>query len=287
MMSGEVIQDYFIYNGNIKSTSSDIHIIDSINEKAVYEVIKIIDGIPLYFYEHLNRMKKSLMGLNISLKKKEDEILEEIIKLVDLNKCRFVNVKLVYSFSKKEKNNFFLYFIKSEYPQDGKYKCGVHTILFPGERNNPNVKTISGSFKEKVRKIREEKDAYEALLVDEKGYITEGSRSNIFFVKENIILTPPSEKVLLGVTRNRVFEICKKLEIELREEVMKAKELENIQAAFITGTTVDVLPIFSIGNLQLASAKNEIMQSIISSYNQEMNDYIKKLRKYLRSKENV
>ena len=283
VMEREAVLDYFICDGNIRSTS-EMYLFNKMNEKAVYEVIKIIDGIPLYFNEHLSRMKKSLMVFNVDLKKKEEEILKEIVKLVELNKCKFINVKLVYNFSEEGKNSFLIYFIKSEYPQDEKYKSGVHTILFQGKRKNPNIKTISSSFKERVKKSREEQKAYEALLVDEEGYITEGSRSNIFFIKDSVILTPPGGKVLLGVTRNRVLKICKKLNLQVKEEIIKVKDLKDIQAGFITGTTVDVLPIFSIDNLQLTSANNNIMQNIIHAYNKEMKDYIKDLKEYLETK---
>lgn len=283
MMEREAVHDYFICNGSIRSTIN-MQVFDNISKKAVYEVIKIIDGIPLYFNEHLNRMKKSLRGFDVDLKKTDDEILRDIVKLVDINKCKYINVKLVYDFSEEGRMNFLTYFIKSEYPQDDKYKNGIHTLLFEGERKNPNIKTISGSFRERVQKVREEKNAYEALLVDESGYITEGSRSNIFFIKDNEILTPPGGKVLLGVTRNYVLKICEELNIKVKEEQINTKNLKEIQGAFITGTTVDVLPILSIDNIKLSTVSNNIMQSIIQSYNRVMKDNIEELREYLKSK---
>ncbi len=281
-MEREAVLDYFIYNGSVKSTNN-MKVFDNISEKAVYEVIKIIDGIPLYFNEHLNRMKKSILVFDSKIRKLDDEILGEIIELVELNKCKYINVKLVYDFSDEGRINFLTYFIKSEYPQDEKYKNGVHTLLFKGERKNPNIKTLSGSYRGRVQKVREEQNAYEALLVDESGYITEGSRSNIFFIKDNEILTPPGGKVLLGVTRNYVLKICKKLNIKVKEELINVEDLKEIEGAFITGTTVDVLPIFSIDNIQLSTVSNNIMQSIIHSYNRIMNENIEELREYIKN----
>src|SRR5690554_509512 len=131
-MEREAVHDYFIHNGIVKSTRDDIHVFDNIKESAVYEVMKIYEGIPLYFNEHLKRMKKSLKGFNVNLNKSGDEILKEIIKLVKINNIKFINVKLVYDFTKEEKS-FLTYFIKSEYPEKEKYKNGVHTLLFQGE----------------------------------------------------------------------------------------------------------------------------------------------------------
>ena len=281
-MEREAVMDYYISNGKIESTGN-MDIFDQISKAAVYEVIKIIDGIPLYFNEHLNRMKNSLKGLGKELDKSEEEILKEIIKLVELNKEDFINVKLVYDFT-ETRENFLTYFLASEYPQSEKYKNGVHTITFSGERKDPNIKTISGSFRGRVGKAREDNNAFEALLIDEKAYITEGSRSNIFFIKEGQIITPPGGQVLLGVTRNYVIKICDKLNIKVREELISTKELKELEGAFITGTTVDVLPISSIDNVKLPTINNRIMKKIIKSYNIKMEENISELREFLKDR---
>jgi len=281
-MEREAVLDYFIYNDKVQSTDN-MDIFDQISKNAVYEVIKIVDGIPLFFNEHLERMKNSLKGFKKTLNKSEEEILKNIVKLVELNKEDFINVKLVYDFL-DGKDIFLTYFIDSEYPQDEKYRKGIHTITFTGERNNPNIKTISGSYKSRVRKAREENNAFEALLVDEEGYITEGSRSNIFFIKNKRIITPPGGQVLLGVTRNYVIKLCEELNISVSEGLISRNQLKELEGAFITGTTVDVLPISSIDNIQLSTPNNHIMESIIQSYNKKMEDNIRELRGFLKDK---
>lgn len=281
-MEREAVLDYFIYNDKVQSTDN-MDIFDQISKNAVYEVIKIVDGIPLFFNEHLERMKNSLKGFKKTLNKSEEEILKNIVKLVELNKEDFINVKLVYDFL-YGKDIFLTYFIDSEYPQDEKYRKGIHTITFTGERNNPNIKTISGSYKSRVRKAREENNAFEALLVDEEGYITEGSRSNIFFIKNKRIITPPGGQVLLGVTRNYVIKLCEELNISVSEGLISRNQLKELEGAFITGTTVDVLPISSIDNIQLSTPNNHIMESIIQSYNKKMEDNIRELRGFLKDK---
>ena len=281
-MEREAVLDYFIYNDKVQSTDN-MDIFDQISKNAVYEVIKIVDGIPLFFNEHLERMKNSLKGFKKTLNKSEEKILKNIVKLVELNKEDFINVKLVYDFL-YGKDIFLTYFIDSEYPQDEKYRKGIHTITFTGERKNPNIKTISGSYKSRVRKAREENNAFEALLVDEEGYITEGSRSNIFFIKNKRIITPPGGQVLLGVTRNYVIKLCEELNISVSEGLISRNQLKELEGAFITGTTVDVLPISSIDNIQLSTPNNHIMESIIQSYNKKMEDNIRELRGFLKDK---
>ena len=83
--------------------------------------------------------------------------------------------------------------------------------LYFGERENPNAKIINLSFREKVNKKIREKNAYEAILVDRKGYITEGSKSNIFMIKDNMLLTSPVKAVLPGVTRGEIIDIAEEV----------------------------------------------------------------------------
>src|SRR5699024_2549703 len=119
---------------------------------------------------------------------------------------------------------------------------------------------------------------------DEEGYITEGSRSNVFFIKDDALITPPSKKVLLGVTRGYVFRICNNLSIDVIEEAVQDYDIEKMQGAFITGTTVDILPIASIDDTQLMTTENKIMRKIIEAYAKEIKKDIEKRKIYLQEK---
>jgi branched-chain amino acid aminotransferase len=120
----------------------------------------------------------------------------------------------------------------------------------------------------------EKADAYETLLVDGDGFITEGVRSNFFFVKGDNLYTPPSEGVLLGVTRRHVVQICEVSGIEIREERLHRGEIEGIEAAFLTGTTVDVMPVGSIENCTLGSSSHPVVRRIVEKYWEEVKAYV-------------
>src|SRR5690606_23042999 len=141
----------------------------------------------------------------------------DIVRLIEANEEGNLNVKLLYS-SSEGNPMLFVYFIKSFYPPEEYYKEGIHTILFNYERENPNAKVQRSSFKEQINEELEKNKAFEALLVNSNGYVTEGSRSNIFFVKKNKIYTAPEGAVLLGITRKYILQVCKELNIEVVEE---------------------------------------------------------------------
>ncbi|EJE7233324.1 aminotransferase class IV [Clostridium sporogenes] len=270
----ECFNEFFIENEKIKER-------DSFEEsflkegKSLYEVIRIIDGAPLFLKSHLERFYNSakLEGLNLWLA--EEEIKENINRLIEINKVSIGNIKLVFNFNKGKNNNFLCYFLKHNYPEDIEYKKGVKTILYHGERENPNAKVINMDFRKIVgEKIKEEK-AYEAILVDRNGYITEGSKSNIFMIKDGKAITAPIEKVLPGITRQNIMDVCKNLNLKVEEEKVHYKDIDKLEGLFISGTSPKVLPIKSVDEIEFKSSENKLILSIMEGYNKAIEEDIK------------
>lgn len=274
-MKREAIKDYYILNGE-KCSTEQMEVFDGIHGPSIYEVIRLIEGVPLFLEEHLERMRKSASLLGYEIYKTDGEITREIQELAQINHIQNLNVKLVCSDLEKKDQIFITYFIETHYPSQELYEEGIRTILYSSERLNPNAKTINTSFKDSVNTAIKEAKAYEALLVNHEGYITEGSRSNMFFVKENKIYTAPTGDVLMGVTRTEIMKVCRALRIEVEESCVHTKDLEKIDGAFMTGTSVNVLPISQIEDKTYASVKNPIIQKIAQGYLKEMEAYLRK-----------
>ncbi|TCO70750.1 aminotransferase class IV [Marinisporobacter balticus] len=272
-MKREAFLDHYIYNGQAYATE-DMDIFDQVCTPIIYEVIRIIDGVPLFLEEHLDRMRKSGDLLGVKIKKSDEEITAEIFELIKINRYKDMNVKLLCSNINGEKQDFFTYFIESHYPEDQVYKKGIHTILYYSERENPNAKVMNTFLRENVNKMIQKEKAYEAILVNNGGYIMEGSRSNMFFVKDEILYTASSKDVLLGVTRKRILKVCKDLDIDVREQAIYEKEISSLDGAFMSGTSVNVLPISSINQVKLNSVCNGLIEKIAEGYKKEMEMYM-------------
>lgn len=241
---------------------------------SIYEVIRVMEGVPLFLERHLDRLKKSADITEHKLWLTDDEIKEQIYKLIKSNNTEAGNVKLVFNFN-SNKNTFLAYFLVHHYPNEEQYINGVPTILYKGERSNPNAKVINQNFRSAVEKRISEKEVYEAILVDNNGYITEGSKSNIFMVKGNKVITAPVDTVLPGITRQVILEICQKLDIVLEEIKIKDSDIDKLDALFITGTSPKALPISKVDSLIFKSSSNSIVLCIMRVYNKFIEDYIK------------
>jgi branched-chain amino acid aminotransferase len=264
--------NFFFVNGALQSVG-DATVFDRIEANSVYEVIKLIDGIPLFFEDHLDRMKRSAELLGSIIEKPAAEVRHEIETLVEKNTCTDINTKLVW-YKRKNVPVFITYFVQQDFPTAGAYQKGVHTILYGGERRDPQIKALKTSFRERAMADRKAAGAYEALLVDENGYISEGTRSNLFFLVDRQLCTPPSDDVLLGVTRRQVLAICRERGIDVREQKLHKKDLGRLEAAFITGTTIDVLPVGSVDQLRFASVGHPVVHTIIGAFADRVAAYI-------------
>ncbi|MFD2098902.1 aminotransferase class IV [Flagellimonas iocasae] len=93
-----------------------------------------------------------------------------------------------------------------------------------------------------------EENADEAVLVRD-GFITEGSHTNIFFVKSGKVYTHPANQLILdGITRKIVLKLCEDLDIPMMEKAIGVDEIDDMDEAFLTGTTTQIASIAKLGD---------------------------------------
>lgn len=241
-------------------------------DESVYEVIRIMDGIALFLEDHFARLKDSLMIKGFEFEMHYEEFKQHVAELVTLNKQRIGNIKFVY-FKNETTPDWYFSFIPHSYPDQQDYRNGVSVELLPGERENPNAKVMQQNLRERANRMISDLNIYEVLLVDRDGLITEGSRSNVFFVKDSVFYTAPVSKVLVGITRQKVIDCLAELGFPLVELAVSATDVGSFDAAFLTGTSPKVLPIRLIGKYEFNTnlrAVNEVMDR----YNQMIAKYI-------------
>lgn len=235
----------------------------SLDMPSVYEVVRVTDGRPVFLEEHYSRLEKSLAAMGRVPEFSCEELRECIADLVSESGIKDHNIKIeadVEGFSR-------LYLSPTHYPEPEMYRTGVKTDLFRGERRSPNIKMMDRELREATDEVIRKGGLYEVLLVDRNGQITEGSRSNVFFIKDGEVFTAPAEKVLLGVTRSKIIEIIRAMGVTLHEEAVDAGDIGSFDAAFISGTSPKVLPIASAGETSF-DVNEPILRKIMEKYDE-------------------
>ncbi|WP_339801721.1 branched-chain amino acid transaminase [uncultured Marinobacter sp.] len=95
----------------------------------------------------------------------------------------------------------------------------------------------------------------EALLLDNEGYVSEGSGENIFVYRDGVLHTPELTSCLEGITRQTILDFCKELDIPVRERRITRDEVYIADEAFFTGTAAEVLPIRELDGRVIGAGK--------------------------------
>ncbi|WP_370293702.1 branched-chain amino acid transaminase [Thalassolituus sp.] len=115
----------------------------------------------------------------------------------------------------------------------------------------------NGNYINSMLALREAIDSgcEEALLLDNEGYVAEGSGENFFLVRDGIIYTPELTSCLDGITRKTIIEMAQSLGYEVREKRITRDEVYVADEAFFTGTAAEVLPIQSLDGRKIGEGR--------------------------------
>jgi len=151
------------------------------------------------------------------------------------------------------------------YPAPQHYREGVKVVSMTGERHNPNAKKALYSLRQKADELIRGKKAWEAVYVNRHGFITEGSRSNVFFVRDTRLETPELSLVLPGITRAKVILLAAERDIPVIEKQISLSGLPGYDASFLTGTSPKLLPVAEFDG-HTFNTNNEVMRRLMQAY---------------------
>ncbi|MFZ0452885.1 MAG: D-amino-acid transaminase [Ignavibacteriaceae bacterium] len=232
----------------------------------IYEVMRTYNGRIFRMDDHLNRLSFSLKEIRInnfnvdSVKMIVDELISRNnIKddfTVYIQVTRGVSFPRMHAFPPKQIEPTVYVTIYPLISVRNEIDNGIKAILKEDIRwTRCDIKSISLLPAILANQSAKENGASEAVFV-RGGYITEGSHTNFFAVKNSIILTPPSSNLILsGITRNLIFEICDKNSFKIKEIEIEENELKNFDEFFITGTTTEVKPVIQIDDRIVKNGK--------------------------------
>ena len=108
----------------------------------------------------------------------------------------------------------------------------------------------------------------DAILLDTKSSVSEGTGENIFVIKNGEIVTPPtSASILVGITRGSIMKIAQDMGMEIKERDVSRVELYQADEVFFSGTAAEVTAIVEIDNRKIGTGKiGEITKKIRDSY---------------------
>ncbi len=126
---------------------------------------------------------------------------------------------------------------------------------------NPEAKICGHYFNSVLATIEAREFGYdEALMLDLDGNVAEGPGENIFFIKDDKLITPPTGSILAGITRDTVLKFAEELGYTAEVRTVSVHELPCFDEAFFTGTAAEITPIKEINNIQYSTTRAKEIQ---------------------------
>ncbi|MGA8809051.1 MAG: aminotransferase class IV [Thermoanaerobaculia bacterium] len=223
---------------------------------AVYEVFKFLGKRPIFLAEHYRRMENGLREIEIRVPWDEAQFGEVIREL--LARTAFENgiVYIQVTRGESERKHFYpddltptavAYSRAFTFPDAAKKARGIALVTADDLRwKHCNVKSVNLLANAIAKKKAQRAGADEALLLED-GVVREAASSSFFGVRGGTVVTHPlDEHILAGVVRDRVASLALASQIRVDERPLRATELFDLDEAFITSTTLGVMPVATI-----------------------------------------
>ncbi len=248
----------------------------------LFEVIRIIDGIPLFLEDHHKRMKESAAFLKIPFPYTSEACYQQSMELIEKNQLydgelyweltRGDDAYREHGFRDEHQGTFAILTIPLRHINSENWEKGVSLTLYPDLRHQLcEHKTINLLANCMAKNFAYSQKSYDSMMfrVDEKKrkYITEGGSSTYFFVKDGIIATPEIDNILPGITRKKVLAICKEAQIPVVQRRVFLNEIKHAEEIFLASTVSKVMPVNKIGE-KFYPVDGKITRTLMSSFAQ-------------------
>ncbi|PRX28897.1 4-amino-4-deoxychorismate lyase [Orenia metallireducens] len=230
----------------------------------LFETIKIWNSHPIFLKEHLERLYSSIEELKVPFEMSKEELIYEILDYSGGVKYQALRVTICaagYNFSLRDIN-----YSAADYEEG--YRVKVASFK---RGSSPLHRHKTANYWENIYARREALGSgyNEALLLNTDDKILEGSISNTFFIKDEVLYTPSKELELLpGIIRAKVIETAKKLDIEVKQEKININEIVDFDFAFLTNSLMDLMKVRNIEEIEY-DKQNSLFDSLVSEFNHQ------------------
>jgi branched-chain amino acid aminotransferase len=230
----------------------------------LYETLKLVDGVPVFFEEHVARLIHGIAALGLEKHIDKPELAGQICRLAEANgggdnSCRL----LVTAGPPDGAPNLLVQTDRRDFPARP-----LRVISYRGVRVSAQYKAMTVMQSYFAQRAARAAGVDDALLVDGEGRIFEGATSNVFVVRGGGLVTPPAEgDILPGVLRAQVEQLATAAGIPVVEAWARVADLRPDDGVLLTSSVRGVVPVESVDGVQLQVHEQELttMRSLVGA----------------------
>lgn len=236
----------------------------------VFEDIRAYDGVVFQLDDHLKRLYNSAKTIALKIPIESDKLKQNILLLLRKNELRNANVRVIITRGKGDlsldpetcKKPTIIIITKEVHNQNSNgIKKGIKTIIshtrrVPFECISSNLKSLNYMNRIIARLEANNAQVPEAIMLDLKGYIAEGSNHNLFYVKNGELYTTKTKNTASGITRNVIISIANDEGFPVHEDDITLYEIFTADEVFLTSTHDEVLPVIIVDGRSINDGKS-------------------------------
>lgn len=241
---------YFSQNGQVLPAGRAVVPLDNVEFSygfGVYETVRVVKEQALFLDEHCRRLMSSARIIGLEHDFDQSFVERAVNQLVEANQADTCNLKiLLIGAPSADRATLNILCLNPLFPDRKLYKDGAHCVTYRHERPFPGAKTLNMLPSYLAYREAKAANAYDALLINQKDCVTEGTRTNFFAIKGKTLTSPKADDILEGVTRAHVISTAEKSGFKVIEQDIKLADIADYDSAFLTGTPIKILPIRSV-----------------------------------------
>ena len=239
--------------------------------EGIYETMRTYHGRPFLFDRHMRRLRRSARMIDLPLPFSDEELAAQMRTTQDTAKLdgeAYIRVlvtrgvgELTYDLKATPHPSIVIIVKPQIDPPADAYEKGVRVVIVDIVRNHPatvNPMIKSNNLMNSALAMQQalRSNAFEGVMRNYKGELTECTTSNLFIVNNNVALTPPLEAGLLpGITREFLFDVGRDIGVEVAETVLGDEDLFRADEAFLTSTTRELVPIVTVNDRMIGNGR--------------------------------
>jgi branched-chain amino acid aminotransferase len=239
--------------------------------EGIYETMRTYNRRPFLYDRHMRRLRRSARMIELPLPFADEELAAQIRDtqaLARIDDEVYIRVLVTRGIGdltydpKATPDPSIIIIVKPQIePPPDVYENGVRVVIVDIVRNHPdsvNPMIKSNNLMNNALAMQEalKSNGFEGVMRNYRGELTECTTANLFIVRKGVALTPPLEAGLLpGITREFLFDVGKKVGVDVREQVMRDEDLFSADEAFLTSTTREAVPIVTVNDRTIGMGK--------------------------------
>ena len=258
----------------------------------IWEAIRLVKGTLIFFDDHMERLWTASKATGIKFIFSKEELKSIIYKVLNENNMEdgvHVRIMITRGIKKTPSQDPRLTIsdpnlvIIPEYKlaDQSSKKIGIKLFTSAIRRGSPDYLDPKLNCHSKLHEVQAliqaiEAGADEALMLDVNGFVSTCNSTNFFMIKKGVVYTSTGQYCMNGITRQKVIDVCKVLNIPCKEQNFSLFDVYGADEAFVTGTFAGITPVNSIDGRQIGNkSNNEISATLDNAYKDLVNQQIK------------